>query len=336
MTDENKPPYFDSGNLLTFVLSRWKPLLVITVLAIIGSAIISFELPEKYKATTTIFPTQNNNLSRAFLSETAGESKDFLAFGEDQNAEAMLQVLKSDDLMYALEKKFDLFHHYNIADKWDRLYLLKGDYGDLFVYDITQYESIEVSVYDQDPKLAARMANEAVHLADSLYQHIIKQRSWAAYKVAKAQYDSAMAIANHLEDSMNFYRSQGIISWDYQVKELTTGYADAVVKGNAEAAKQLAEKLKTFQTYGKGYWVIANELENNFKWLKQVKESYMQAKVNAEQSIPSFFVADKAIAADRKTYPIRGLVVAGGTMAALFFSLLLLLIMNRLKAVKKK
>ncbi len=214
--------------------------------------------------------------------------------------------------------------------------MFKGYYNDLFTYDITQYESIEITVLDQNPKMAALMANEASRLADSIFQGIIKQRAITAYRIVKGQYDSSLAVANKLEDSMNYFRNLGILNWEYQVKELTAGYADAEVKGNAEAIKTISDKLKIFQQNGKGYWVIANELENNFKWLKQVKTSYEEAKLNAEQAIPSFFVADKAIPPDRKSYPIRGLVVAGGTLAALFISLLLLLIANRLKTIKKK
>ncbi len=111
MNNENKPEIFDSGSLLVFIFSRWKFLLIVTILAIIASTIISFVLPEKFKATVVLFPSQNNNLSRAFLSEQADETKDFLAFGEDNNAEQMLQVLKSDQLMYALEKRFNLLKY---------------------------------------------------------------------------------------------------------------------------------------------------------------------------------------------------------------------------------
>lgn len=336
MTNDNRQPFFDSGNLLTFIVSKWKPLFIVALLAMIGSTIAAFVIPEKYKATVALFPTQNNNLSRAFLSEHADESKDFLAFGEDNNAEQMLQVLKSDELMFALEKKFNLYKYYKIDDKWDKNYLFKGYYSDLFTYDITQYQSLEITVYDGDPKKAAAMANAAGSLADSLFRAIIKQRAVAAYKIVQAQYDSAAAVANKLEDSMSVFRNMGMLNWEYQVKELTAGYADAEVKGNAEAVKAISEKLKFFQQYGKGFWIISNELENNYKWFKQVKQSLGQAKVDAEQSIPSFYVADKAFPADRKTYPIRGLVIAGGTLAALFFSLLLLLILNRLKTIKKK
>lgn len=336
MSNENEPEIFDSGNLLVFISSRRKSLLIITLVAMVASIIISYVLPEKYKATVILFPTQNNNLSRAFLSDKADETKDFLAFGEDNNAEQMLQVLKSDQLMFALARKFDLFTYYEIPDQKNKYYLLKGNYEDMFSYDITQYESIEIIVYDKSPKKAAEMANGAAYLADSIFQGILKQRALSAYFIVKGQYDSALAVANKLEDSMNYFRNLGILNWENQVKELTAGYARAEVKSNLEAEKEISDKLKIFQQNGKGYWIIANELENNFEWFKQLKTSVEEAKVNAEQKIPSFFVADKAIPPDRKSYPIRGLVVAGGTLAALFISLLILLITNRLKTIKKK
>ncbi len=336
MTNENKPEIFDSGNLLVFIFSRWKFLLTITIFAAVASTVIAFVLPEKYKATVVLFPSQNNNLSRAFLSLQADETKDFLSFGEDNNAEQMLQVLKSDQLMYALEKRFDLIKNYGLEKSWDKDYLFKGEYEELFSYSITQYESIEITVLDKKPDMAALMANEASRLADSIFQGIIKQRALTAYYIVKGQFDSATALSNKLEDSMNYYRGIGILNWEYQVKELTAGLADAEVKGNAQAVKDITDKLKIFQQNGKGYWIIANELENNFIWLKQVKTSYEEAKVNAEQKIPSFFIADKATPPDRKSYPIRGLVVAGGTLAALIISLLVLLVANRLKTLKKK
>lgn len=336
MSSENKQNIFNTGNLLAFIFSKWKPLLIIGLLAMTGSIIVSLYLPEKFKAKVILFPSQNNNISRAFLSEQSDDTKDFLAFGEDNNADQVLQVLKSDALMYALEKKFNLINYYSLQDKWDKYYLFKGYYNDLFEYDVTQYESIEITVYDHNPHMAAEMANEAAHLADSIMRQIVKIRAIAAYNSVKSEYDSALAVTNKLEDSMKFYHNLGILQWQYQVKELTAGYADAIVKGNAESIQQLSDKLKTFQQYGNGFLTISNELEANFEWFKQARASYMQAKANAEQSIPSFFVVDKAIPADRKTYPIRGLVVLIGTLTALVFSLLVLLIINRLKAARNQ
>jgi len=300
----------------------------------IGSAIVSYLLPVKYKATVILFPSQNNNLSRGFYSQMSDGAKDYLAFGEDNDAEQLLQILKSDELMYILEKKFDLLNYYKLSDKKYKDYMFKGYYNDLFIYELTEYQSLKIEVYDGNPGMAAQMANEAAHIADSLLQHITKQRAIAAFKVVKAQYDSAIAVANRLEDSMSFYRKQGILSWEFQVKEYTSGYSKAEVAGNAKAVDAISDKLKAFQDYGKGFTIIYNDLFATYKWLIIARESYMEAKANAEGTIPALYIVDKAIPADKKTYPIRGLVVAGGTIVALFFAILILLMLKRFKTIK--
>src|SRR6202035_1404502 len=121
------------------------PLLTIGIIAFVVSVVVAFCLPEKYKATVSVFATSNNNLSRAFLSEKAGDSKDYLGFGEELNAEQMLQVFKSDELMYALEKRYNLLKYYELADNKNKWYLFRGTYSDFFSYEITQYESILVT-----------------------------------------------------------------------------------------------------------------------------------------------------------------------------------------------
>jgi len=336
MSNESKQNFFNSANLITFIFSKWKPLLIITILAAIGSAIVSFNLPEKYKAQVVLFPSQNNNLARGFVSQQADDTKDFLAFGEDNNADQLLQVLRSDAVMDALEKRFNLLKYYKLDNKWDKDYLFKGYYNDLFEYNVTEYESLEITVYDQNPHMAADMANAAAEITDSIMRQITKQRAIAAFKIVKKEYDSAVASADRLEDSLQFYHNLGMLEWQYQARSLTQGYADAVVKGSPEAVKTLSDKIEMFGHYGKGFLEITNELEGSYEWFKQVRASYMEAQVNAEQSIPSFFVVDKASAADRKTYPIRGLVVAIGTGLALLFSMLVLLVMNRIKTLRNQ
>jgi len=336
MSNENKQQFFNSENLLSFIFQRWKFLLVITILAGMASTVIAFLLPVKYKSTVILFPSQNHNISRGALSALSNETKDYLSFGENEDAEQLLQVLKSDAVMYSLEKKFNLLNYYKLENEKNRDYMFKGYYSDLFVYAMTEYESIEIKVYDGDPNMASQMANEAAHLADSIYRQIFRQRAVATFQVVKGQYDSAIAATNRLEDSMSFYRKQGILSWEYQVKEYTKGYSDAEVKGNAQAVSAISDKLKAFQQYGKGFEVIYSELESASKWLIVARQAYMQAKVNAEATIPTLFIVDKAIPADKKTYPIRGLVIAGGTAAALFISILLLLIINRLKKIRQE
>lgn len=334
MNLETNPSSFLSDRIAAMLWKNRKQVGIICVIACILSIIVAFILPIKFRGTSLIFVPQGNNIGHELMSDIP-DGKDYMAFGQENACEQMAQILNSETVMRVMAKKYDLMHHYKIApDEPGKYALLKYYYSENFNFDITEYESIRVSVYDKSPDLAAAMANDVVHIADSVYEAIIKQRAVSAFKVVKEEYDSANRVLSALQDSMNFYRKQGILDYQFQVKELTRGYADAVVKGSAEAEKQIDDKLMPFQQFGKGYSTLYNELDNHYKWMRLLNEQYEEAKVNAEKTVTPFFVIEKAVVPDKKVSPIRWLVVVGGTFAGLFIGIFMLLLLKRLSPEK--
>ncbi len=317
------------NHIFDFIRSSWKQLLIICLIAAISSTVVAFILPPQYKATTILFSSQDNNISKSLLNDEP-YSKDYLAFGEEKNSEQMLQILKSDEVMQAINKKYNLIDLYGLSKRSDKYAVLKDYYSNNFNSEITEYQSIKVQVYDHNPDRAALMANSMVSAADSLFRAIVHQRTEAAYRIVKQQYDSMLQVENSLEDSMNYFRKAGILNFDLQVREYTRGYSEAEVKGSPASIEALESKLKPFQQYGKQYFIIENNLIDAYKWMQQLKVNYLQAKANAEKYIPPFFVAEKAVPPDKRTYPIRWLIVAGSTMAAFFFGLAALLFINKI------
>jgi uncharacterized protein involved in exopolysaccharide biosynthesis len=63
--------------------------------------------------------------------------------------------------------------------------------------------------------------------------------------------------------------------------------------------------------------------KRNFADLKQ---KYIQAKVEAEQQLPQKFVVDSASPSDRKDYPKRSLIVMQSALSAFILGYILLLI----------
>lgn len=317
------------NHIFSFIQKHWKPLFIICLIAIIASTIVAYLLPVEYKATAILFSSQDNNISKSLLNDEP-YSKDYLSFGEEKNSEQMLQVLKSDEVMQAINRKYDLIDRYGLSQRYDKYAILKDYYANNFRFEITEYQSIKVEVFDKKPDGAAMMANSVVDFGDSLFQAIVHQRTEAAYQIVKQQYDSMVILENHLEDSMNFFRNVGMLDYELQVRELTRGYADAEVKGSSASVQNIEGKLKPFAQYGKQYYIIYNNLLDAYKWMRQLKVNYIQAKANAEKYIPPFFVAEKAVPPDKKTYPIRWLIVVGSTFASFFFGLVVLLFINKL------
>jgi hypothetical protein len=325
-----------SDSLLAFIWSRRRHLIIICILAAICSTIVAYLIPVRYKASTILFSSLDNNIGKSLLSDEP-YPKDYLSFGEEKNCEQLMQIFKSGEVMRAMDKKFNLMHYYGIPANSPEKYATYKDYFyDNFSFEITEYQSIKVDVSDKNKDTAAVFANGVVEVADSLYRQIIKQRTQPALKIVKQQYDSTSKMLTTLEDSMTVLRKVGVLDYETQVKELTKGYADATVKGTPSSIQTMDDKLKLFGQYGKQYWSLYYGLFHGYKWMQQLKINYAQAKANAEKYVSPFFIAEKAVAPDKKSYPIRWLVVAGSTFAALFFGLLALLIMHKASELNSK
>src|SRR3990172_12356127 len=113
MTDKESTS-FDSTHLLLFIYKWRKTLFIITSVAAISSAVIALIIPNKYKSTVILYPTTTSSISKALLSDNPSAKNDILQFGEEEEAEQMIQVLTSDEIMWRVTDKYKLLSHYRI------------------------------------------------------------------------------------------------------------------------------------------------------------------------------------------------------------------------------
>ena len=88
----------NSESILKDLYGWRKPLILFTLISILVSALASSSLfiTPKYKSTSVIYPTTTNSISQALLVEHNPYRKDVLEFGEELEAERLLQILNSD------------------------------------------------------------------------------------------------------------------------------------------------------------------------------------------------------------------------------------------------
>jgi len=77
---------------------------------------------------------------------------------------------------------------------------------------------------------------------------------------------------------------------------------------------------------------LSKKMDGEIERLKQLKAKYASAKMNANLTIPHIFIVDKAIRSERKAVPKRSVIVMVSTVSTFALALLLLLIMNNVKA----
>ena len=106
----------DSKNIILDIYQWRKYLITFTLIASVLAAVISspFFIAPQFKSTAVIYPTTTNSISQALLVKHNPYRKDVLEFGQEMEAERLLQILKSDEMQNRIVDEFNLFENYNI------------------------------------------------------------------------------------------------------------------------------------------------------------------------------------------------------------------------------
>ena len=140
--------YLQSADIFKVVSDNKKPLIIVAVIAAIAAAIFSgpsFIAP-KYKSESVLYPS---NLTK---------------YNDESPTEQMIQLLQSSDIRDSVIKAFNLYQHYDIDSVKN-----KAHHTEIFkMYDQnvsinkTEYESVDIVVYDTDPIYAAGIIDSMV------------------------------------------------------------------------------------------------------------------------------------------------------------------------------
>lgn len=324
LSDQANKPFF-SGTIMLVILKYRKHLVYIGIIAIIAAIVFSspFFIKPMYKSTVILYPTASNSISKVLLSDNRGNTKDILEFGEDEQTEQMLQVLNSNKIRDRIIDKYNLLDHYNIKeDSKYKMTSLFNQYEDNFTFRRTEYMAVKISVYDEDPQLAADMANDVGELIDSTINYMQKEIARKAFRIVEKEYLSLKREVEAKEDSLTILRELGVHDYESQSEMFNRQLAIEMAQGNNPGMKRLEQKLEILAKYGGPYVSIRDALEHDKKLLSELKAKFEEAKVDATENLPHKFVVSSAYKAERKSYPIRWLIVVITLFSALFLALL--------------
>jgi len=323
---------FNSLNVLFFIYKWRKQLLIIAAATVVISSIVSLTIQEKYKSTVILFPATTNSISGALLSETNSAKSDVLQFGEEEEAEQMLQILNSDEIRSQICEKYNLMEHYGIdsTDKYKRTKLYE-EFQSNINFKRTEYMSVKIEVLDKDPVLAAQIANDIANLHDSTKIHIQQQRANEALRIVEREYANKLKDIQMQEDSLRIINQKGVYDYESQSEVTNEQYAIAISKGDQRAVKALEEKLKILAEYGSAYISLRDNMYMQRKQLNILKSKFEEAKVNATQTLPQKFIVSNAYPAERKSYPVRWLIVLASTVTTLILALIAILLLENIK-----
>lgn len=332
MEKKNESLGLNADNLL-ILLWRWKKSIILVMcLAVVGSAVVSLIIKEKFLSTAIIFPGKASTVE---LGEKFNVEQSMTAFGEEEEAEQLLQILNSSEIRDFIVKKYDLMEHYEIDAESPYAYTeLVREYSSNVTCERTRHNSITIDVLDTDPETAADMANDIARLVDSTKNRMIRERTVHAFRVIEKEYFDLIKEAEFLRDTLTSLSKMGVIASTEGQAKLYEAYSNALASRNPSAIEQVNKLLEINRNYATTYRYYDETLESKNEKIKDMEIPYKQAKAELTISIPHKFGMEQARPAERKAYPVRWLIVVMSTIGSFLFMIGFIVIFEKMKQVR--
>lgn len=331
---------YSSSNLIAFFYKNWKPLFIIPFVSMVVAVAFSGPtfIKPLFESQVILFPSTTNSVSKALLPQTNGYGdEDIFEYGDEQQAEQLLQILSSGEIRDSVIKKFDLMNHYDIDPESDypRTKLFK-EYESKIEFKRTQFMSVEINVLDTDPVIAANMANYISKLVDKVKRRVARGRAEIGLEIVKNEYRSLQGEIQKMEDNITLLRYKGVHDYESQSAVFNEQYAIALAAGASQSRiKQLERRLDTLAKYGGRYVAIRDELQLLKEEEVKLKTKFDQAKVDVNQNLPATFKVDDARPAERKTYPKRSILILAVGFAVFVMVVFVLLVRGTLLELRE-
>ncbi len=313
--------YTESNYYFIRLILKWKKhFLIITGIALFASVLFSAEwfIKPKYKSFAIIYPSN------------------IIPYGDESASEQMLQLLGASDIRTAVMRKFDLSKHYDIdtTQKSGRTRLNKA-YDANVTVSRTEFESIEITVLDTDPKVASEMVKEVINALN--------------LKARKLQRDKTQEVLNMFSNQLQFKKKQvdsvsaaiqeltvkyQLLDYEVQVKEVTKSYLKALSSGTRkENLKDLDVMMRNLEEKGGEYFELTKTFDVVLSSYNNTKLEYDNTLKDLKKELTYTNEITRPIVADTKSYPVRWLIVLASVVSVNFFLFLLLLVLDIRKKV---
>lgn len=322
---------FTFSDILRFLIRWRKHLIIIGIVAAVISAAGSYLITPRYEAEVVFYPTTVNSIGNAMFTDLNKREADVLAFGEEEEAENALQILKSDKLSSRIIKNFDLMKHYDIDPNGKYpMTKLQEKMKKNIKFNRTRYLSVSIQVLDEDPAMAATLANGIAATYDSVKTEIQQDVAREAFVIVEEEFKNKEKEVWDLKVGLQKLGEKGILDIEKQAQSISESLYAARARGNNSVQiRELIAEKDTLAKYGSEYTNLYETLILELEELSELRKRYKKAKVDVEKTIPHKFIVSNASVPEKKALPNRKLIVLLGTAATYLMACVVLLFIEQ-------
>ncbi len=311
--------YSETNQHFIALILKWKKhFIVVSVAAIVLAAVFSGEwlIKSRYKSMAIVYPAN------------------IISFSSESTTEQLLQVFQSTSIRDSVIKKFGLVQHYGVdtASKGGRSALIKT-YQSFVTISKTEFESVEIEVEDTNPELACNMVNEIIAQLNNKIRALHRNKSLEVADLLQKQMKLKKDQLDSLNAGMQELRVKyQILDYNIQVKEVTKEYLKAINSGKSgQALKDIDVMLRNLEQKGGEYYQMKVLYDGVLSGFNSVRNEYDNVLKDLNKNFTYTYVVTHPTPSDKKSYPVRWLIVAGSLVSANMFLFFLILINDRKK-----
>ncbi|MFO8066709.1 MAG: hypothetical protein R6U11_03920, partial [Bacteroidales bacterium] len=147
-----------------------------------------------------------------------------------------------------------------------------------------------------------------------------------AFDIVNKHYHNYKEEVKAAEDSLSKLMKLGLFDIENQYVMLTQQYAKEISSNNYRAAEEIKHQLDNISKYSSSYMNLKSFLDVSYEQLNSLQNLYQETKSDLENFVPFTFIVDEADVPERKSYPVRWLIVFLSTAAAAFTAVIGLMI----------
>ena len=273
-----------------------KIILSSTLAAIVISVVVSLLLPNYYKSQAVFYPKGLAISDRSVIfSDNPGES-DFVFYGTKHDANRILALSNSSKIIDFTINYFGLATHYGYDTSTTNFWRtkVKKEFHENFTIIKTDKDAIEITLYDTDKDLCALMVNTMVQKIDEFNSKPYQENK------AKVQESINSEITEKETELDSLTNEMVVMKKEYDIKTL----------GSKEFVSFTGENIEKTEIFKIKYY----KQQNLIKELHDLKKFSYQYDISAKNKENSLSILENAYPAERKSKPIRWLIVVLSTI----------------------
>lgn len=322
MTESSSKKHgFDALFIIDILLKYKKHLLIIGVVSVILSVLFSspFFIKPKFKSTAIVYPSN------------------LIPYSTESPTEQMLQLFGSEDIRDELIVDFDLYTHYDVdtSQQYPKT-ILHGMMSENIQIDKTKFESVEINVWDTDPHVAKALADSVIAKVHKKARQLQRSKTEEVLVITKNQLDLKKAEMDSMENEMKTLRTKyGIIEYEGQINSFSRVYYTEVAAGRAGiGGRPLDKVMQNFQNKGGEYISLKEHLWRVRGQYNDYKKSYEDLQKDMTKELTYSSIVTSPVAAEKKSYPVRSLIVLMFTASMLLLSFIIIVLYENSKRME--